>query len=124
MTWQHFTRAEFACKGHDCCGGQNATVDSLIDLLDELRAECGFAIPITSGYRCPLHNQRVSTTGPDGPHTTGLAADLGLSGEHAVTALAIALSMPFTGIGINQKGAGRFLHLDLMPRPGRQIWSY
>jgi hypothetical protein len=32
------------------------------------------------------------------------------------------MAMGFTGIGVNQKGAGRFLHLDT--RQGAMVWSY
>lgn len=130
MVWQHFTRDEFKCHGTDCCGGQNLTEDRLIDALDDLRKLVGFPIKVTSGYRCPIHNQRVSSTGPTGPHTTGLAADLAVDRGNAVTVLALALdardtaTFRFTGFGINQKGSGRFIHLDMIERPTRTIWSY
>jgi uncharacterized protein YcbK (DUF882 family) len=100
----------------------------LVYLLDRLREVYGKPLIVTSGYRCPQHNQRVSSTGPSGPHTTGLAVDLGVSGREAVTVLRLALSLGFTGIGVQQKGGGRFLHLDMVPdshghkRPW--IWSY
>jgi uncharacterized protein YcbK (DUF882 family) len=96
--------------------------------LDELRYMFGKPLTITSGYRCPAHNQSVSTTGATGPHTTGLAADIGISGRDAVVVLRMALQVGFTGIGVQQKGGGRFLHVDLIPdsfgakRPW--IWSY
>ena len=124
MAWKYFSRAEFACKGANCCNGSNLIDDKLIDVLDDLRERLGFPMPVTSGYRCPAHNQKVSTTGPAGPHTTGLAADIGVDREKAVTLLAAALQMPFTGIGINQKGGARFIHLDIVPRPNRTCWSY
>jgi zinc D-Ala-D-Ala carboxypeptidase len=122
--WKHFRRDEFACKGKDCCGGSNAISDDLIDLLEDLRDGVGFPLVVTSGYRCPLHNTRVSTTGEAGPHTTGLAADLGVDRERAVIVLQYALRMPFMGFGVNQKGSGRFIHLDIVPREPRTVWSY
>lgn len=128
MTWKHFTRNEFACKGNDCCGNSNLIEDSFIDLLDELREQCGFALPVTSGYRCPVHNSKVSHTGLTGPHTTGRAADLGVRGERAYRVVELAIRMGFTGIGLNQKGASRFVHLDDLPNaPGQPrpvCWSY
>ena len=36
-------------------------------------------------------------------------------------------TLPFTGIGIQQKGSGRFIHLDMAPAeqlPRPMIWSY
>lgn len=124
MTWKHFARSGFACKGTNCCNGSNLIDDKLIDVLDTLRDRLGFPMPVSSGYRCPIHNQRVSTTGPNGPHTSGLAADISVDRDKAVALLGAALQMQFTGIGINQKGSGRFVHLDIVPRDTRTIWSY
>lgn len=120
MSWKYFKKEDFKCK---CCD-QNLIDDKLIDLLDELRELVGFPLPVTSGYRCPEHNAKVSSTGLDGPHTTGKAADLGVSRERAVKVLEVALKMEFTGIGVNQKGEARFVHLDIVPRPSRTCWSY
>ena len=36
--------------------------------------------------------------------------------------LRLALDANFTGIGIQQKGHGRFVHLDIREHPA--IWSY
>ena len=88
-----------------------------------LRRELGFPFPITSGYRCPEHNNNVSSTGLNGPHTTGKAIDIGVSYGHAVKLLKSAImSDMFTGIGINQKDSGRFIHLDDLDREA--IWTY
>ncbi len=125
MTWRYFKFEDFACK---CGCGSNLIDGTFIDKLDELRERCGFPIPITSGYRCPEWNQKVSTTGPAGPHTTGHAADLGVRGERAYTVIREALAMRFSGIGINQKGVARFVHLDDLPNtpssPRPNTWSY
>lgn len=126
MSWRHFELSEFACN---CCGG-NETKSELIDLLDEGREVCGFPFVVRSGYRCPAHNHRVSTTGTNGPHTTGLAVDLGVHGAQAWAVLAWAMSTGrFGGIGVNQKGdwQRRFIHLDLLEHPERfrpTVWSY
>ena len=57
-----------------------------------------------------------------GMHSTGLAADIGISGSEAVTLLRLALDAGFRGVGVQQKGSGRFLHVDLRETP--TIWSY
>lgn len=125
MSWQYFTRAEFACK---CGCGRNEIDDDFITELDELRALVGEPLIVESGYRCPVHNARVSSTGDDGPHTTGEAADLRCARLLAYRVLDAALSMGFTGIGINQKGDGRFIHLDTLEagpgRPRPTVWTY
>jgi uncharacterized protein YcbK (DUF882 family) len=124
MNFRHFDRNEFACK--HC--GTNLIHDDFIELLDELREQCGFALRVTSGYRCPEHNSKVSSTGLTGPHTSGRAVDFGVRGDRAYKVLELALRMGFTGIGLNQKGDSRFVHLDDLPNaPGQPrpvCWSY
>lgn len=96
-----------------------------LDDLQALRTAFGAAMPVTSGYRCPEHNAKISKTGPTGPHTTGRAVDIGLGGASALVLVKLALEHGFTGLGVNQKGVGRFIHLDKIidgPRPN--IWSY
>lgn len=124
MALRYFQVSEFSCKGSNCCGGANLMQSAFLEELDELRHRCGFPFVITSGFRCPVHNARVSSTGSTGPHTTGRAADIAVSHERATEVLQHALAMKFTGFGVNQKGGGRFLHLDTLGRPTRTIWSY
>ena len=47
----------------------------VLDLLQTARENLG-PLQITSAYRCPSHNDSVSSTGMAGPHTTGLAVDI------------------------------------------------
>jgi len=114
---RYFEKYEFICK----CGCGRADMEyEFLKKLDGARHTAGFPFPINSGYRCPEHNNAVSGTGLDGPHTTGKAADLGLSYNGARKALTI-LSETFSGIGLKQKGDSRFIHVDdLEPR----IWTY
>lgn len=124
MAWQYFMKADFACR--HC--GENLMDEGFIDKLDKLRKVLGFALPVTSGYRCSDYNRVISTTGPNGPHTTGRAADIGVRGLQAFMVLSLAQSSAdFTGFGFKQHGEGRFIHLDdlaapVFPRPN--IWSY
>lgn len=118
--WANFKLDEFACK--HC--GENKIDTKLVDALQELRERCGFALPVSSGYRCPVYNADVSTTGPNGPHTTGKAVDLAVDRAKAYRVLKEAMAMGFTGIGIQQKGNGRFIHLDLLDEGRPTIWSY
>ena len=123
--WPHFTPEEMACKH---CGALSVDTE-FMDRLEDLRHEYGRPMVVSSGYRCPAYNETVSTTGPKGPHTTGCAVDISVRGRDAYDLLQLAVSHQhaFTGIGINQKGAGRFLHLDSLqapwhPRPA--LWTY
>lgn len=124
MTFRYFQLKEFSCK--HC--GENLIDDAFVTELEDLRHHLGFPLIITSGYRCPDHNARVSSTGRTGPHTTGRAADIAVSNSRAHAVLQAAMMMKFTGIGINQKGGSRFIHLDNLPdapgQPRPTVWSY
>lgn len=125
---RYFRMDEFKCKGDNCCGGKNLMDTAFLEEIDELRSRYGKPLFISSAYRCPIHNSRVSKTGTDGPHTTGRACDFAVSHAESLSLLKIALDMKFTGIGINQKGGGRFIHVDNLPngdnQPRPHLWSY
>lgn len=121
---KYFTETELACSH---CGA-NGVKQVLVDKLDELRELVGFALLVTSGYRCPMHPRELAKKSTSGAHGLGLAADLGVSGVKALTVLAIARTLGFTGFGVKQKGDRRFIHLDLADaaegRPRPHLWSY
>lgn len=120
---RYFKNAEFDQKG---LPGSGAKMDvAYLVHIDEWRHRCGFPITVNSGYRSPEYNNQVSSTGLNGPHTTGKAADYGMSGERLYIGVREAMAMKvFTGIGI----AKNFIHLDTLteadgfPRP--RIWVY
>lgn len=119
--WQYFTMEELTCR----CGCGRMEMDhDFMPKVVILRRELGFPFPVTSGYRCPIHNSNVSSTGETGPHTTGRAIDIGVSYGKAKLLLETAIkSDMFTGLGVNQKGSGRFIHLDDIPER-EAIWTY
>lgn len=122
---KNFTREELQCK---CGCGLLPPMDE-VERLQRVRTKAGFAFPVNSAARCPEYNDKVSSTGRDGPHTKG-AFDIGLSGGRALRLIELALAEGFTGIGVKQAGpyAGRFIHLDALPndvgQPRPHIWSY
>ena len=125
--WPHFSNAELTC--HCGCGRQEMKT-GFMTMLEELRVAYGRPMPVTSGFRCPAHNVQASDTGLHGPHTTGQAVDVQVSGEDAHHLLGLAIQHGFTGIGIKQAGAhsSRFLHIDTLEagpgRPRPTVWSY
>lgn len=123
MTWENFNLDEFACR--HC--GKNLISHNLVDKLQSLRTELGFPFVITSGYRCPKHPNEINKSKP-GTHAMGFAVDILSHGEQAYKIVANAPKHGFTGIGVNQKGKGRFIHLDIAEvNHGKQrptIWSY
>lgn len=118
-----FSRHEFACAH---CGRAEMDSDFLWRLQD-LRDSYGKPMRVTSGFRCPQHPIEARKAKP-GTHSTGRAVDIAVSRGEAYALLRLAIRMGFTGIGVQQKGEGRFLHLDDLtsqegwPRP--TIWSY
>ena len=125
---QHFKYAEFACRCGNCGSNGTEMNPRFLAKLDWLRELCDFPFIVTSGYRCPDHNEAVSSTGRNGPHTTGHAADILVMGEKAHRVL-MMLGYKFTGVGIQQKGthSKRFIHLDDLERPDHprpNLWSY
>ena len=122
-TWKHFsyrTDTKLACP---CCGvhGMN---DSFMRTLDRIRDAVG-PLTVTSGYRCPKYNSRISSTGKDGPHTTGRAVDLRATGT-----LKYAILKASSEQGLTRFGIGRsFIHIDNLGLSNdkfvdRVIWGY
>lgn len=95
-----------------------------MDRLQRLRTAYNRPMRITSGYRCALHPIEIKKEVP-GAHTSGCAADIAVDGNDAYELLRLAFQMGFTGIGVQQKGSGRFIHLDVLKNPPRpNVWSY
>jgi zinc D-Ala-D-Ala carboxypeptidase len=114
---KYFTDFEFRCK-HCNKAGMDQT---FVDRLNALREAYGSSLRVSSGYRCkdhPVEAKKAST----GMHTTGKAVDFAIQGADAHKLLGIAMTMGFKGIGVQQKGTGRFIHLDDRDTPA--VWSY
>jgi uncharacterized protein YcbK (DUF882 family) len=116
--YPNFKRDEFTCR---CGCGRNEMKPEFLERLQALRAAYGKPLHVTSGYRCPQHPVEAAKAQP-GMHATGLAADIGVSGAEAVQVLRLALEAGFKGIGVQQKGNGRFIHVDMRETP--TVWSY
>lgn len=120
----YFSDKELACK----CGCGMQIAPDFRAKLERLRERFGKPLVVTSGARCPAHNAKISSTGMTGPHTTGRATDFATSHGDALRLVDLALEQGFTGIGVNQKGTSRFIHVDDLPdapgQPRPTIWSY
>ena len=98
-----------------------------MEKLQALRTEYGKPMTVTSGYRHPTHPAEAHKDTP-GAHASGRAADIAVQGGDALKVIELALKHGFTGIGVNQKGNKRFIHLDDLKheagRPRPWVWSY
>jgi len=128
--WPHVHPAR---EWADHQSGELIVVPEFLDLFEQLREAMGRPLIITSGYRTPEHNKAVSSTGGNGPHTHGRAADILIYGTQAYRMMKIAIDLGFTGFGfeqnLNLSPNRRYLHLDtLTPAHGfpqrPNIWSY
>jgi zinc D-Ala-D-Ala carboxypeptidase len=126
MDWSqfpNFSEKEMRCKHTGKC-----EMDVLFMVkLQTLRTDFGKPMTVNSAYRDPSHPAERDKAKP-GAHTKGRAVDIAVSGADAYTLVKMALERGFTGIGVQQKGAVRYIHLDDLtaadgfPRP--TIWSY
>lgn len=130
MIWRYdpyFAEAEMRCPCGEC---DLRMKPEFMDRLVEMRVEAGFPFIINSAARCPKYNAGHSDSGLNGPHTTGMAADIGIFANLAFKVVRLAFKYGMTGIGVSQKGnfSKRFIHVDCLPiepkylRP--RIWSY
>ena len=118
--YPNFSKKEFDCTH---CGANQMT-PAFMAKLQALRTKYGKPLRITSGFRCAQHPIEARKIKP-GAHASGCACDVGVDGQEAHRLLKLALVAGFTGIGVNQKTSGRFIHLDTLeeaPRPN--VWSY
>lgn len=122
MSWNfnNFKKEEFTCQH---CGAEGINV-KLVERLQKLRDLYGKPIKISSGYRCDLHPIEAKKK-IGGTHNQGLAVDILIEKENAYKLLELAFKLKFYGIGVNQKGKNRFIHLDISEKQNRpNIWSY
>jgi len=122
---KYFKANEFTCS-HT---GTEKMDQSFIDKLNNLREAYGKPMTISSGYRDSTHPVEAMKKDPKGgAHVSGEAADILIERGNAFKLLSLAFLIGFTGIGVNQKGGARFLHLDTLEnsptRPRPTIWSY
>ena len=125
MSWEspYFKSEEMKCS-HT---GLEKMDTKFMEMLTELRVAYAKPLRVTSAYRDATHPIEAKKTKP-GAHATGKAADIAVERGEAYEVLKLALEIGFTGIGVAQKGSGRFLHLDIcnsddgMIRP--TVWSY
>ena len=125
-TSEHFKQHELECH---CGCGRNEMDLEFLDLLEDLRAWVGKPLTLSSAFRCPVHNNAVSSSGTNGPHTTGHAVDILVYGSIATDVIKGGIYLGMTGFGVNQKGhrGSRFIHLDDLSYPDYDrpwVWSY
>ena len=106
--WPNFSPDEFKCQG----SGELKISPVVLDFLQAYRNVKGSGVTVTSGYRSPEHNNSVSSTGLDGPHTTGLSVDISTNSQTQYQLLRFALNYNPQAMGIGI--AKTFTHIDFL----------
>ena len=115
----HFARSEFACR----CGCGFDTVDvDLLRVLEALREHFEKPVRLTSAARCRLHNKAIG--GSDfSMHLWGKAADVVVDDvtPGQVYDWLDGHAPSKYGLGLYQRGAGGWVHIDV--RPSKARWT-
>jgi hypothetical protein len=117
---KNFSSKEFECP---CCGFECMNQE-LVDLLQELRDRCGFALKITSATRCKKHNVEVGGV-PNSEHVPNpetLGVDIYVADDtHRYAILNAAIKLGFMRIGVGK----HLIHLGINGKlPTRVLWMY
>lgn len=118
---EHFTVAEYKCK----CGCGICNVDPILALkVEHLRKRLGRKLSVNSGCRCKIYNEKVG--GSKGSYhiasktRASRAVDIHApTGQERGEIVAAALSLGFTGIGVDNG----YIHLDI-GHDLKTIWAY
>lgn len=113
----NFTVTEFMCP---CC--KKCEMDgNFIESLQGIRDYLNIPMRVTSGYRCPKHNEHVGGV-PGSKHVQGIAADISMKYHDSIRMyelVSVSMSFGMKGIGISK----HFIHLDMREGPGK-LWTY
>ena len=116
---KNFSREEFACKCGEC-GGLTEMDEVFLNRLQDARDGAGHPFKITSGYRCPAHEEAVKR--PTSSHSTGRAVAISTPDsrtKHSVVRSLIRAGLNRIGVGEN------FVHVDGdMSKAANVLWTY
>jgi len=131
---EFFSPEELKCRCGTCDSvGTEMDCDFMMKIY-HLRKVVDHPFVVTSAFRCPEYNDRVSHTGKDGAHTTGRAIDFIIPKSKLFRTIKYIykLNLSITGIGISNNGAHEhMLHLDNLIKEDNEryavrpnIWLY
>lgn len=127
-TGPHFSDLELQCHGTTCgpdgtgCH-ENHAQQSLVDVLEKIRAIVGKPVLVIDAYRCLKHNMGTTGAAADSQHPNGRAADIKVGDMSAAELEAIATQIPeIRGIGRDDKRG--MLHVDTRPTLTLARWCY
>lgn len=109
---KNFSRSEFACPH---CG--EVEIDPLLVATLQRIRDCAGPVVVTSGYRCPVHNEAVGGVN-NSQHIYGRAADIYVPGMSQAALLALVREMTvnediYAGYAYAIKNSKRAVHVDV-----------
>ena len=120
-TYEFFSDEELTCQ---CGCGQMAMDAQFMRKVVEGRRVLGFPFIVTSGYRCSEHNNNVSGSGYNGPHTLGRAIDIKASSRQKFLVMNYFKDEGMTRFGV----ARSFIHFDDLTEHDlfdeEVVWTY
>lgn len=123
---KNFNTSEFDCNGKGCCT-TTLIEPKLVEVLQNIRDHFGVSVNLNCGYRCPIHNAKVSGASSTSQHMKGNAADIVVKGVHPMRVARYIETIPgFEGrIGCytwDDTGSG-FVHVDVRGTNSRGIYT-
>ncbi len=123
---KNFKSTEFDCNGKGCCTQTPISTD-LVKVLQQVRDHFGVSVNLNCGYRCPVHNAKVSGASKNSKHMEGIASDIVVKGVHPMRVARFVETLPdFKGrIGVytwDAKGSG-FTHIDVRGTNSRAVYT-
>ncbi|MBJ6372768.1 YcbK family protein [Sedimentitalea arenosa] len=106
--WASFSPAEIACRGT----GKLLVNEAALDKLQSLRDQLGKPLIVRSAFRSPEHNHAVGGA-KRSKHLTGAAFDIAMSNHDPVAFEEAARAVGFLGFGFYPRSG--FMHVDLGP---------
>lgn len=125
-TYFHTSHFQCKCSNKECVDQKISK--ELINKLEQLRGSCGWAIEITSGFRCEKQQAYIRKSGQStvvathSSHEDGLAADI-RAPSHNIHELNRFIEPLFDNIGT----AINFTHVDVRPKKPdgtKRRWVY
>ncbi len=108
---RYFKKEEFRCKcGRYCDGFPAMPQKQLLLLADRVRGHFGAPAIVSSGVRCPTHNEAVGGAAAS-RHMAGKAMDFTVRGRSAAEVLSYVQAQPETRYAYAIDG--NFVHMDI-----------
>lgn len=107
---RYFKREEFRCPCSRCGGFPVEPEEKLVRLAEQVREHFGAPVTVSSGVRCPAHNDELTGSAKNSYHVKGKAMDFAVKGKSAAQVMAYVRTLPVHyAYAIDE----RYVHMDV-----------